>query len=250
MAIQWVRSPLPKTLRWILSSDLETVGTGQSLLCEGLVHPGRIEDKGDILESGLLGRKVENLAHVKMVIESGLMGRSALVRLTGRLTSRILHPVEQHFSVLGKINESIVVVLDNSLGTVIRSCYRPVQTVGLDIEFLGGPGQRYLDAVLGRIRLGFLYILRRQVLQYLKTIIRVTALHGESHSDIEADHSGAGDTDAHGVLENIGAHLYADLRGAHGSVERAGLGHGQGHCNRLGTAEGGLHLPVQELKYV
>ena len=234
--MQWVSSPLPKTLRWIL--------------CEGPVHPGGVQQEGDVLQTGLLSGEVEDLPHIQMIVEGGLVRCRLLSGCCGNLSRRRGHIVKKDLVVLGHEDYRIVVILNDGLRAVLRCLHGSVETFGVDVEFLGRIGQGYLDPALGGIGLGLLHIGGSQVLEHLQTVVRVAALHGQGHGDVEPHHAGAGDADAHGVLEDVGAHLHADLRRTQGSVQRTCLGYGQCYRDGFGAAQGGLHLAVQKLEYV
>ena len=70
------------------ASYLESVGTGQSLLCEGPVHPGGVQQEGDVLQTGLLSGEVEDLPHIQMIVESGLVRCRLLSGCCGSLSRR------------------------------------------------------------------------------------------------------------------------------------------------------------------
>ena len=133
---------------------------------------------------------------------------------------------------------------------MLRRRRRTIQALGIDIELLRCLGKGYLDTPLRRIGLGSLHIGRSQVLEHLQTVIRVAALHSQGDGDIESDHTGAGNTDTHGVLKDIGAYLHIDLRRLLRPEKRARLGHCQSYCDRLGTAEGRLYLTVQKFQNI
>ena len=61
----------------------------------------------------------------------------------------------------------------------------------------------------------------------------------------ESDHSGAGDSDAHGIFEDIGAQPTEIRSGSAPRVSAAG--HAERHGDGLGAPDGGDDLPLNQI---
>lgn len=114
------------------TSDLKSVGTGQSLFRQRLVHPGRIQQEGDILQPGLLSGKIKYLPHIEVIVQSRLVRCRimvlSLIAAFGRSSADEI--VQKHFLISGDIDYRIVVILYHRPGTVIRGINRSVQALG------------------------------------------------------------------------------------------------------------------------
>ena len=117
------------------ASDLETVGTGQPLFREGPVHLSGVQQEGDVLYT-----EVEDLPHIQMIVESGLVRCRLLSGCCGSLSRRRRHIVLKDLGVLGHEYYRIVVILNDGLRAVLRCLHRSIEAFGVDVEFLGRIG--------------------------------------------------------------------------------------------------------------
>ena len=86
----------------------------------------------------------------------------------------------------------------------------------------------------------------RHVAQHLQLIFRTPHQRPEGYGDRQSDHPRTGDSDTHGVLEDIGAQAHRDFFGF--PAQRfGGTGRAQCHGDRFGAPDGGDHLPVDEV---
>ena len=123
--------------------------------------------------------------------------------------------------------------------------FAPLRVGGdhIDIKFLVDVvGQRDCYVSAGDILFAGLYTLGRHVAQYFQTVGRVADEHTECDGDGESHHIGAGNADAHGVFENVGAEANVHFVGRSGRKLLGRTSRGECHANRFSTTDGGHHL--------
>ena len=127
--------------------------------------------------------------------------------------------------------------------------FAPLRVGGdhIDIKFLVdvvGQCDCYVSA--GDILFAGLYTLGRHVAQHFQAVGRVADEHTECDGDGESHHIGAGNADAHGVFENVGAEANVHFVGRSGRKLLGRTSRGECHANRFGTTDGGHHLFAHE----
>ena len=84
------------------------------------------------------------------------------------------------------------------------------------------------------------------VAQHFELVFGTSDQRTQSHGDGQTDHAGAGNADAHGVLEDVGAQAHRDRLGQH-AEQLGGARRAERHGNGFGAADGGNHLAADEV---
>ena len=103
-----------------------------------------------------------------------------------------------------------------------------------------------LDMVIVHISLAGLERVGIDVAQDFKAVFRFAADGSERHCDGQSDHAGAGDPDAHGVLDDVAAEKQGNAVGQRAEQFRS-LGHAQRYGRRLRASARGHHFALYQL---
>ena len=187
----------------------------------GFVEAGGLEDEADFVQRGGLGEVVDGAQG-----QGGGVGFGLGVGGGGA--------VEQDLSVALDALEAGVSAADDGRGLVVARA-----AGGFDVQLLVDVFfQGDADALLVDELLAFVHGLGRAVFEHLQLVVRPPDEGAQGDGDGQAYHARAGDADAHGVLQNVGAEAGGDAFGA-AAQGLGGAGHAERHGHRFGTADGG-----------
>ena len=150
--------------------------------------------------------------------------------------------VEQHFAVAADEDKRSMSSRDDGHGLAAGSfrLHFDIELV-VDVFF-----QADCDPPLVDHAAAALNSLRRHVAQHLQQVLRTPDQRPEGYGDRQADHPRTGDSDAHGILEDVGAQAHRDFPGLRAQRLRR-TRRTEGHGYRLGTSDSRDHLPVDKV---
>ena len=202
---------------------------GEGTFGGGLVQPAGFEYETQFVQGrrgGEIPHTLQREGHVALGI--GIGGRCAFVEFDP--------------AVALQEDEARVPAGDDGHGATTRGA-----GFDLDIEFLG---DRLLesdgDAFFGNVAAAALDGLGGHVAQHFELVFGTSDQRTQSHGDGQTDHAGAGNADAHGVLEDVGAQAHRDRLGQH-AEQLGGARRAERHGNGFGAADGGNHLAADEV---
>ena len=206
---------------------MAVVALDGELGCPHVVLLG-LQNETDLVEGSCHGEVIDH-AHGKLYVGVVLIGASGLSL------------VEHHLVVaLGK--DKVGVAARDDGGSLVFTR----MTDNLDVEFLDD-ALLQLDVNVGilDVALALLQSFGGEVFEHFELIFGLADKGTQGYSDGQADHSGAGNAHAHGILEHIGAEQHLDTVGT--LAQQSGcLGRTQRHSHRFGAADGGNYFLIDK----